>query len=286
MRRQELEQIMLKPRNARTPAVKSAEKEASQDKYFSRAVGKALEVLEMLQNEANSLSMNEITKRTRLSKTSAFRLLRTLEMTGHVVHDGRGQYRLAHGIQAGTHSQVVGRLIKAATPLLQSVNHDLTETVSLAALFENRVEVVAVIESTHDLRMSNMVGQILPPNASSLAKAITAFQAPGQRERLLRSFKMYRLTENTITDQRELGREYESIRKQEFAVDREECAPGGICFSVPIFGEGNQVSAAISLSMPKSRLRSKEHEGEIIKTLRAAAGQVAAALNRSNSLEL
>ena len=112
-------------------------------------------------------------------------------------------------------------------PHVHALNLELTETVSLAALFENRVEVVAVVESPHDIRMSNVVGHILPPNASSLGKVITAFQPPVQREGLLRSFKIYRFTDQTITDHKDLSREYENIRLQKFAIDREECAPVG-----------------------------------------------------------
>jgi DNA-binding IclR family transcriptional regulator len=272
---------MLKTKNVRNLPAKTTSPSSAQDKYFSRAVSKALEVLEMLQNEANAMSLNDVAKRTKLSKTSAFRLLRTLEVTGYAALDGRGQYKLAPGIHAVAPTQGLGKLIKAATPILHSVNEEFSETTSLAALFENRIEVVAVVESTHDLRMSNVVGHILPPNASSLGKVIIAFQTSPQRERLLRSFKIYRFTENTITDQKELSREYENIRTQQFAVDREECAPGGICFSVPIFGEGGQVSAAISLSMPKSRLRDPEHENEILATLRAAADQIAIEFSRS-----
>jgi IclR family acetate operon transcriptional repressor len=154
---------------------------------------------------------------------------------------------------------------------MQALTNETAETVSLAALFENRIEVVAVIESPHVIRMSNVVGHILPPNASSLGKAITAFQPAVGRERLLRSFKIYRFTDHTITDPRDLAHEYERIREQRFAVDREECANDGICFSIPIFGSGEEVSAAISLSMPKFRLRSTEQEESIIAALRNTA---------------
>jgi IclR family acetate operon transcriptional repressor len=266
---------MLKTKNKRNLRAKNTEEPRGRDKYFSRAVSKALEVLEFLQTDSNALSMNEIAQRLKLSKTSAFRLLRTLETTGYVALDGRGQYKLAPGIHAVTPTQWLGKLLRIAMPHLQALNLELAETISMAALFENRVEVVAVIESPHDIRMSNVVGHILPPNASSLGKVITAFQPPVQRERLLRSFKIYRFTDQTITDQKDLSREYENIRLQKFAVDREECAPGGICFSVPIFGQAEQVSAAISLSMPKTRLDNSDQEKAIIAALRATANQLA-----------
>ena len=267
---------MVKPKTVRKLVVaKRVDNSTHHDKYFSRAVSKALQALEFLQNEANSMSMNEIAQRLQLSKTSAFRLLKTLEATGYVAQDGRGQYKLAPGIHAVTPTQWLSKLVRVAVPHMQALTNETAETVSLAALFENRIEVVAVSESPHVIRMSNVVGHILPPNASSLGKAITAFQPAVGRERLLRSFKIYRFTDHTITDPRDLAHEYERIREQGFAVDREECANDGICFSIPIFGSDEEVSAAISLSMPKFRLRSTEQEESIIAALRNTGSALA-----------
>ncbi len=251
------------------------------DQYFSRAVGKALEVLEFLQSELKPISMNEIAQRIELSKTSAFRILRTLETLGCVVVDGRGQYMLAPGIHAVTPTQWLGKLHRVGVPYLEALSRELAETSTLAALFENRVEVIAVVESPHVIRMSNVVGHILPPNASSLGKVIAAFQPSEQRERLLRSFGTYRFTTHTITDRKDLNREYEEIRAQKYAIDREECASDGICFSTPIFGPNGQVSAAISSSMPKTRLRSAAQEETIIAAVRATADQIALDLRKA-----
>ena len=114
----------------------------------------------------------------------------------------------------------------------------------------------------------------MPPNASSLGKAIAAFIPQDQREKLMRSFGTYRFTQYTITDRKELVREYDNIRTQQYAIDREECALGGICFCAPIFGVNGQVSAAISTSLPKSRLTDEAHEETILAAVRAAAEQL------------
>lgn len=250
------------------------------DQYFSRAVGKALELLELLQMEAAPLHMNDIIRTLQISKTSGFRLLHTLEALGSVTMDARGRYAIAAGIHAVTPTQWLGKLHRAAAPHLRALLRDLNETASLAALFENRVEVIAVMESPLAIRMSNVVGHILPPNASSLGKAITAFQSNEVRERLLRSFGMHRFTEHTITDENDLVREYQSIREQGFAADKEEVFLEGICFSAPIYKRNGQVAAAASISMPKIRLRNAEHEASIVLAVRATAKQISSELQK------
>ena len=266
---------------SRAKQKESARKPSSESQYFSRAVSKALEVLELLQTDRAPLALNEVARRIQVSKTSTFRLLRTLEAAGCVASSSRGQYSLAAGIHSVAPTQYVARLLRAGAPRLQELSRDLHETVSLAALFENRVEVIAVNESPQTIRMSNVVGHIVPPNVSSLGKAITAFQPEERREKLLRSFGIYRFTEHTITDRAALDREFAEVRLRKFALDREEPVCDGYCFGVPIFGDTGEAMAAVSLSLPKARLRDAEHERAIVAALRCSAEQIAGDLKRA-----
>jgi IclR family acetate operon transcriptional repressor len=245
------------------------------DQYLSRAVGKALEALELLQPQQMPMGLNEIAQRIQLSKTSAFRLLRTLESAGYLASNPFGQYSLVPEIRSVVPTQFLVRLLRVSTPRMRDLGRDLRESVSLAALFENHSEVIAVIESSEVIRMSNVVGHILPPNASSLGKVITSFQPELRREKLLRSYGIYRFTPQTITDEGELAVEFERIREQKFAADREESVPDGCCFAVPIFGDSGEVAAAISTSIPKVRVRGPEHEEAVVQALRATATQIA-----------
>jgi len=269
---------MVAPKRLTTKKKNPVKKTEDGGKYFSRAVSKALESLELLQLRQESMTLDEIARQVQLSKTSVFRLLRTLEAAGYVATSGWGKYLLAPGVQGIVSTQWLARLLRTAAPRLQELTRDLRETASLAALFDNRIEVIAVVESPQTVRMSNVVGHILPPNASSMGKAITAFQTEERREKLLRSHGIYRFTDHTVTDRSELDREWERIQLQKFAVDREECVYDGVCFATQIFGESGEVNAAISLSLPKSRLRDAGHEAAIVVALTAAAARIAADL--------
>jgi DNA-binding IclR family transcriptional regulator len=244
------------------------------DRYFSRAVAKSLRVLEVLQSTGSAMSLNEIAAYIQLSKTSTFRLLRTLEVSGCLVPAGGGKYQIAPEIHSVVPALWVVRLLRVATVHLQELNRNLLETISMAALFDNRIEVVAMIESPQIIRMSNVVGHILPPNASSLGKVITAYQNEQRREKILRSYGFWHFTERSITDRSKLEEEFSRVRTEKFATDREESVPGGICFGVPVFNFAGEVNVALSASSPKMRIRDDEHEKAIIAALRATSEKI------------
>jgi len=277
-RGQSLQGVRRARTKATAPASAPAEKSPNKDQYFSRAVAKALETLEVLQAGSGPMALNEVAQRLQLSKTSTFRLLRTLEASGCLTASEWGKYALAPGVHSVVSTQTVARLLRAGIPGLQQLGRQLRETTSLAALFDNRIEVIAVVESPQLIRMSNIVGHILPPNASSLGKAITAFQNEERREKLLRSYGIYRFTEHTITDRTELDQEFARVREQNFAADLEETVNDGHCFAVPIFSAADDVRAAVSVSLPKARVVDADHRQTILAALRTTADQIAADL--------
>jgi len=56
------------------------------------------------------------------------------------------------------------------------------------------------------------------------------------------------LTENTITDKRELEKELSKVREQGFALDREENEKNVRCVAAPIRNYQGEVIAALSIS--------------------------------------
>ncbi len=231
------------------------------------------------------MALHQVAQCIQLSKTSTFRLLRTLEASGCLLATGYGEYQLAAGIHSVVPTLWLARLLRVAQSPMQELSHSLGETVSLAALFDNRMEVIAVIESTQVIRMSNLVGHILPPNSSSMGKVIAAFQTDAIREKLLQSCGLYRFTERSITDRLELQKEYARVRKEKFATDREESVPDGICFGVPVFNAAGEVKAALSSSFPKVRVRDAEHEKAIVNALRQTSKLISSDLYFSSALK-
>lgn len=247
--------------------------EPIEEKVESRAFAKGLLLLEELSKEGTGISLSELAERIALGKASTLRLLQTLIGFGLVAQDESRLYTLCRPWPYGSNSAASSHLVELARPEMQALNADLSETVSLAVLVEDHVRVVEVIESTHNVRLSNYRNRILPPYASSLGKAITAFQTPEKFQLLLQVFGIYQITPQTVTDPALIRQEMARVRERGYANEYEETVAGGCCFGAPIFWEGEAPWASLSVALPTIRL-TKELEEILPKRLMAACGRI------------
>jgi len=76
-------------------------------------------------------------------------------------------------------------------------------------------------------------------------------------------------------DEMALHKEFELVRERGYATDLEESTLGGCCVSAPIFGEGGEAIAAISVSTPKMRFTNPDR---LIAAVRDAAAAITSEL--------
>ncbi len=264
-------------------AKRSAGSSPPEKKYYSRAVAKALHVLDLLSASQQPMSLHELSILVKLTKTSLFRLLFTLESEGAVAKDAGGRYSLNANPVKPAGRVHLEKVLEAGTAQLRELVREWRETASLAYLFDNHIEVIAVVESPQIVRMGNTVGRILQPHASSLGKCITAFQSEERREHLIRSYGINPITPETIVDEQRLHAELDEISARGYGLDRAETCPDGFCFGAPIhLPEGNAI-AAISVSLPRQRLGTPAQQQKLIESVKRAAAAVTAALAKPRS---
>lgn len=241
--------------------------------YESRSLAKGLQILETLAGASEPMPLRDLATAVGLGKASTLRLLRTLNGTGYLVRDQNDNYHSDRDWPFPQQNHLLRLLHESAAPVLARLNAEFGETVALAFLFDDLIRVVDVIESTHHIRMSNFKGRILQPYASSLGKAITAFQTPENIQKLLHTYGIFRLTPSTIVDIRAIQEDLAGIRESGFAWDCEETVAGGRCAGAPIRMPNGEVLASLSISMPKDRFTEElqnllparlKHDGELV----------------------
>jgi IclR family acetate operon transcriptional repressor len=237
-------------------------------------VAKAFGALEVIRGSKEPMPLHFVAAQIGLSKASAMRILYTLESLGYVRKTEDGY--TSSDRQAP--DRVVDALLQCAAEPLRKLGQATGETASLCALFENHIEVVLVVESPQLIRMANTRGRILPPHASSMGKAVTAFQAADVRERLLRSYGTARITDTTICELAAIDQELARIRQNGYAEDWGESTPGAVCFGAPILDPAGAAGAAVSVSMPRMRFEGESQQQVLIEAVRATAAEISTAL--------
>ncbi|MBI3980005.1 MAG: IclR family transcriptional regulator [Chloroflexi bacterium] len=235
--------------------VSHTETERDRSSYDVAVLGKALDLLEALVG-SNELGLSELCLRTDVNKTSAFRVLSTLESRGYVAkHPETRKYRPGPKLVALSSALVSGlNLVQCARPVLQALQAEFGETVNLGILSDGHVLYVDMLESRHGLRTAARVGSRDALHATALGKAMLAFLPTDRANRLLASLSLTAITPRTITSLDALERELALARQRGYAIDDQENETGARCVGVPILDSARRPGAAISVSGPAWRL--------------------------------
>jgi IclR family KDG regulon transcriptional repressor len=239
------------------------------------SVSKALSLLDALGAGQAELSLSELAKRTGAHKSSAFRLLSTLEAHGFAEKGpaGRG-YRLGWKLV-----ELAGRLLSGyglrelAAPFMEELAEKSGEIVHLSVLEGSQIVYLDKRGRSQPLTVATTVGGRSPAHASAMGKVLLAGLPGPELQRTLGSRRLQRFTPTTITDRRRLAGELEAIRRQGFATDDEETFPGIRCVAAPLRDGAGRVLAAISVTAPAQRMDARRRS-EIRKWVTDTAARI------------
>jgi len=225
-------------------------------KYPIKVLDKSLSVLELLLQKDSAMNMTELSEKLELYPSTIHRILDTLKYRGYVEQDPHTQkYQLGlKALELGMAKLHQMDLVREATPYLKELVNQCNETVHLGVLEEGEVLYLAKEESSQTIRMISYVGKRAPLHCTALGKVLLAYLPAEERKKILGKRELPRLTENTITDKRELEKELDKVREQGFALDREENEKDVRCVAAPIRNYQGEVIAAVSVSSPIFRI--------------------------------
>ncbi len=220
-------------------------------RYEVAAVANALAIIAQLA-EHQPLSLSEATEAAGVSKSTAFRLLATMQAAGVVEQLPQGGYQPGPAAIRWALRIIAALDIRhAARPLMAELRTQTGETVNLASIRGSSLVYVEVLESPSSFRMAEGAGTIAPVHATALGRAIAPYLDPAQLELMLGAEPFEAFTDRTPTTASAF-REAVADQSRGYAVDREEVAVGVVCVAAPIVVAGSAIGA-LSVSMPRAR---------------------------------
>lgn len=230
--------------------------------YILQSVDNALRLIDIL-CEVEEIGVTELSREMGLGKSTAFRLLATLENRGYVRKDEENnKYRLGMKF-AYVGTIVLNRmeLAKYSRPYLEELTQRFNEASHLVTMEDDGyVRFLDKVRGSSFVHMESFVGGKKPSYCTGTGKVLLANMPIEKAKAHLLNQKMKAKTEKTITEINHMIEELEKIKLQGYAIDDEESELGLTCYAAPIYNASNEVIAAISLSGPTSRMKNKKEE--------------------------
>lgn len=215
-----------------------------------RAVGRALAIFDAFDNEHLSLTLQEISERIRMPKTTAFRLVNTVERAGFLIRMDNQQYclslklvRLAGMVRSTLSMRDIAR------PIMAEVNSKTSETITLNTVSGSDRMVLEVVDTPSPLMSMARPGQHSSLLFGASGRILLAHMDEADLEKVLKATPAGKEIDRPALD-RELAR----FRRQGYALSRGQRVAGLTAISVPVFEIDGKVRHCLALTGPSVRV--------------------------------
>jgi IclR family KDG regulon transcriptional repressor len=226
-----------------------------------RSIDRAIDVLQTFTIDKPSLTIDEISKMTRIPNSTVYRILYTLERRGLVQFDKNSLtykpgFRL---IEFGSLISSVLDVRQEAEKILIDLHFKTRQTVLMAVCDGDQIVYIFNRENYDGLKFSSMVGQRRPFIYGVLGPVLLAYLPDNLIERIL-DMPIPKHTPYTVTDKTIIRQRLQQIKDDGFYVEANETNIGVIGIGAPVFDARRQVIAAVGVIGPTVQLVDNEFE--------------------------
>ena len=237
------------------------------------ALGKAMELLELLLAQRRPMSLQEISARSGYPKSTAHALLTTLREYRMIGQDPDGRYRL--GIRLYEYGCAVSAMWDArqlAHPYLEQLAQALGTGAYLAIRSGDHVLSIdsCAASSGAGLSVSVETGTPLPLHATAQGKLLLAAASEQELRRYCRQVGLQPYTRHSLTDPEALHSALAEIRARGYAVEDGEYRVGLRAVAAPVYDATGAPAYAMGVVGLFPRVQSEEFQLAVSKTVDAA----------------
>lgn len=223
---------------------------------------------------------DEVAEELGKSVSTAYYLLTSLCEEGFAVHESKGLYRIARGLE---HLTAAAEQVEPAQPVHEGLAATVDELFLrtrkrsyLGVVRSGKIEIVAFRGRQGVPRMPGLGSEIRDSaHALAMGKVVLSLLGEDAVARYV-SRGLRQFTAHTITTARALTAELEWVREEGYAVDREEFDDNFCCIAAPIFDVNGRFAAALGLST-SAHIFDADHDSLAMTLLEVANGATAVA---------
>ena len=199
---------------------------------------------------STNLTLSELTQKTGINKATVRRFALTLVDLGYLSLDHKNRFQLSPKVlDLGYHYLESSNLPDLALPILEEIASKVKESTNLAILDGSEIIYVARVNAAERIVGANLrVGSRLPYYATSLGKALVAWQPEMERKHIWDGAKIKVFTEKTLVNYEAFEENLAQCRLQGYATGDGELETGLRSIAMPIFNHKGETIAALNIS--------------------------------------
>lgn len=235
---------------------------------------RAMRLLAYFTDEQAEWALKDLSEATGINRTTAYRLLRTLESAHYVAQDPQtGMFRLGSElIILGARAQRANPLHLVSQQVLVYLAHKTGEMASIEILEGDKTLILNEVKGEQQRRVGTSIGNMWYAHTTSTGKLLLAHLPPDARRQLMPT-PLPRLTSATLCDWETLDAELERVYAQGYAIAHDELETGFCEIAAPVYDYHHSAIAALSIGGSSARL-TPERLPELIQLVRRAAHDV------------
>ncbi len=225
------------------------------------SVKRALDILGLFLNGEQSISVPQITTLLQIPRTTAHDIVNTLIECGYLEKDISHSNHFKIGLRAFELGSIYAsrlNLSEEGLQVAQGISQSCDETVQVAILDGTDAVFIIRVDSSRTLRLVSEVGTRLYAHCTAVGKMMLSGLTDDELLMLYKGkSQLPGMTQNSITTIDRLLRELYKIRRRGYAYDDCESNKDARCVAAPIYDSNDSICAAISITVPITRMNEK-----------------------------
>lgn len=214
-----------------------------------KMVEKALGVLDTLRVSAEPIGVNDIAKQCSLSPSTAFRILKTLEVNGWIYQCNDDRYITGQKLSFMTEKNNLYLALKeVAAVTMDRYTEKYDRAMNLIVRDYNTCYILQQSRTKNLVDYVPPINSRLPFYACAGGKILLSELPIILANHIIESCPMVALTPYTITDPDKYWQELRKVVSRGYALDHMESSENGSCISVPVRDHEGTIIAALSFS--------------------------------------
>ena len=243
-----------------------------------RSVAKAMELLQLLSDAGEAMTLTAISERAGLPKSTVFGLLTTMRDYDVITQHADGKYALGLRLfEYGCRASAFWNISSLARPYLEHLAEATGASAMLSTYENGHIVALDQAEGRDSLRIVSAPGARLPLHCTSQGKVFLSAMADHEAKRVLSRRTLEPYTPKTLVTWEELFRVMQAARENGYAVENGEYRFGLCSASAPVRDSSGAVRYAVGVVGMFDSVRSPDFQRDIDLTC-AAAAQISTAL--------